>query len=442
MLPTHHLKPTPYVRVACILVLVAGGASVVRVLPGTGSHASAAEPEVPSRGQTDESGSSQALALFERRILPILKADQPSSCTECHISSVDLKNYIDPDQAKTFSSLVAAGLVDVEDPDASKILRFIARSPAQSELTTEKMREEEYEAFRAWIRAAVKEPKLLAAKPDDEDLLGAPLPAEVIRHARKDRVLSSFIENIWSEVGRCAACHSPDRNQETVEEWGEQVSWIKLGDPQATLRHMLEEELIDREAPAKSQLLTKPTLQEEHGGGQKMIIGDTTYVMFRRFLDDYAAVVAGDYRRADELPQPSPEVSRVSEIWLHLNDVPEEFDQITLRVNLHRWLEDEGRYSEERWATADRAVFGKGNRWGYHLTLTAPRDSPRAGKIVRRQELPPGRYLAKIYLDREGNLQKQYPYELGERELYGKMEIESRWQSGYGRSTQARFPAK
>jgi hypothetical protein len=24
-------------------------------------------------------------------------------------------------------------------------------------------------------------------------------------------------DNVWSEVGRCAACHSPDRNQKQVE---------------------------------------------------------------------------------------------------------------------------------------------------------------------------------------------------------------------------------
>jgi hypothetical protein len=394
---------------------------------------SAAEKLPPDR-------SADALALFNRRILPILKADRPSSCTECHISSVDLKNYIHPDQNHTFASLVAAGLVDVKNPDESKLLQFISRSPAQSELANQRMREQEYMAFQAWIRAAVKDPNLLDAKPADSDLLGAPLPLEVIRHARTDRVLSSFIENVWAEIGRCAACHSPDRNQKTVEEWGEQVSWIRLGDPEQTLRHLRENELIDVERPERSPLLTKPTMQEEHGGGQKMIIGDTTYVMFRRFLDDYSAVVAGRYRSADELPRQTEEVLHVSEIWIHLNDIPEELDGVTLRVNLHRWLEGEGRYSEERWATADRAVWGKGRRWGYHLTLTAPRGSQRAGEIIQQQSLPPGRYLVKMFLDPDGNLEKNYPYELGPREFYGQIEVDSQWQAGHGRSTQVTFP--
>ncbi|MFP6678390.1 MAG: hypothetical protein VB878_25100 [Pirellulaceae bacterium] len=35
-----------------------------------------------------------ALALFAKRILPIFQAKNPSSCTECHLSGVDLKDYI------------------------------------------------------------------------------------------------------------------------------------------------------------------------------------------------------------------------------------------------------------------------------------------------------------------------------------------------------------
>ena len=42
-----------------------------------------------------------SLAIFERRILPILNAQRPSSCAECHLSGVDLKDYIRPDQATT-----------------------------------------------------------------------------------------------------------------------------------------------------------------------------------------------------------------------------------------------------------------------------------------------------------------------------------------------------
>jgi hypothetical protein len=115
-------------------------------------------------------------------------------------------------------------------------------------------------------------------------------------------VLASFIDNIWTEVGRCAACHSPDRNQKQVQEHGEQVSWIKLNDPQATLDYMLEADLVNTKEPEKSLLLLKPTMQVDHGGGQKAVVGDKTYKQFRRFIDDYVASVNGKYPSAEDLP--------------------------------------------------------------------------------------------------------------------------------------------
>ncbi len=108
----------------------------------------------------DESADAQArgaLALFNKRILPILQSKNPSSCSECHLSGVDLKAYILPTQEATFASLVSAGLIDREKPDASKLLEFIRRSPEATELVSQKVREEELAAFRDWIRAAVKE---------------------------------------------------------------------------------------------------------------------------------------------------------------------------------------------------------------------------------------------------------------------------------------------
>jgi mono/diheme cytochrome c family protein len=379
-----------------------------------------------------------ALAVFEKRILPIFQSVKPSSCSECHLSGVDLKDYIRPTQQETFASLVAADMIDTRNPDNSKILRFISRSPDQPSLVTEKVRQQEFEAFRAWIRAAVNDPKLLA-KNDKAEPVGPKLPDEVIRHARKDRVLASFLENVWTEVGRCAACHSPDRNQEQVKKHGEQVSWIKLRNPQGTLDYMLEADLIDTEAPEKSLLLLKPTMQVEHGGGQKMGVGDRTYKQFRRFLDDYAAVVQGKYAKPNQLPKPSGELSVATEIWLKIEGVSAKYDKMLLQADLYRWTGSG--WSEDRVATSDRPVFGKGNLWQHSLSLTAPRDSEWAEQIAA-EKLPAGRYLVKLYIDQTGKLERDFTAELGREEFVGEVEVESRWPAGYGQMTVVKFPAK
>ncbi|MFN0021440.1 MAG: hypothetical protein ACKVP0_24580 [Pirellulaceae bacterium] len=382
-----------------------------------------------------------ALELFRQRITPILQAKNPSSCSECHLSGVDLKDYIGKTQEETFASLRDAGLVDVKKPEQSKLLAFIARKPEKTSLVSDKVRQQEYEAFQAWIVAAAKDPKLAAAKTGDAKL-GPSVDDEVIRHARKDQVLASFLDNVWSEVGRCAACHSPDRNQEQVKKHGTKVNWIKLGDPQGTLDNLLTTGIIDADAPEQSLLLLKPTNQVKHGGGVKLVVGDRTYKQFRAFIEDYAASSAGKYKTAKDLPKERAEVSNVTDIWFKLEGVPAKYDQQLLQVDLFRWDEKTKAWSKDRWATGDRQFFGKGQLWQQHLSVTAPRDSARAKEVMEKPTLPAGKYLAKIYIDQTGKLQKNYLAGLGKDEFVGQLEFNSKWPAGYGAMTVAQFPQK
>jgi hypothetical protein len=343
---------------------------------------------------TNKAKTDSSLVIFEKRILPIFRSVKPSSCAECHLSGVDLKAYIRPTQQQTFASLVSAGLIDMEQPDDSKILTFINRRPEKPSLVIDEIRQQEFEAFRAWVRAAVSDSTLIADK--EVQAIGPQLPEEVISHARMDRVLASFVENVWSEVERFAACHSPDRNQKQVKEHGEQVSRITLRDPQATLDYMLESKLIDTDEPEKSLLLMKPTVQITHGGGQKMVIGDRTYKQFRRFIDDYTAILHDKYAKPKQLPEPSHEVSIVTDIWFKIEGVSANFDKLLLQVNLYR--QTASGWSEHRVASSDRPVFGGGNLWQHSLSLTAQRETDWAKQIVAGT-LPPGKYLAKLYID-------------------------------------------
>lgn len=381
--------------------------------------------------------SDSSLAIFEKRILPIFQSAKPSSCAECHLSGVDLKEYIRPTQQQTFASLVSAGLIDVAKPDESKILTFISRRPEKPSLVTDEIRQVEFEAFRAWVRATVSDSTLIADK--DVQPIGPQLSEEVIRHARKDRVLASFVENVWTEVGRCAACHSPDQNQKQVKEHGEQVSWITLRDPQATLSYMLEADLIDTDEPEKSLLLMKPTMQVKHGGGQKMVIGDRSYKQFRRFIDDYTAIVHDKYAKSEQLPEPSDEVSIVTDIWFKIEGVPTKYDKMLLQVDLYQ--QTDAGWSEHRVATSDRPVFGGGNLWQHSLSLTAQRGTDWA-KQIAAGKLPSGKYLAKLYIDQTGKLQKDFTAELNEPDFVGEVEMESQWPAGYGNMTIVKFPAE
>lgn len=273
----------------------------------------------------------------------------------------------------------------------------------------------------------------------DAQPIGSQLPEEVIRHARSDRVLESFVENVWTEVGRCAACHSPDRNQKQVSEHGEQVSWIKLGDPEATFKYMLEAELIDTKNPANSLLLLKPMMQVKHGGGQKMVIGDRTYKQFRRFIDDYVAVVQSKYTKIEQLPEPNLETSVVTDIWLKVEGVPSKFDKMLMQVDVYQKIATG--WSDNRVATSDRPVFGGGNRWQHSLSLTANRDSDWAEQLTAKK-LPPGKYLLKLLIDQTGKLQRDFTAKLSDEDCIGQIEVESHWPAGYGNMTGVTFLAQ
>ena len=148
--------------------------------------------------------------------------------------------------------------------------------------------------------------------------------------------------------------------------------------------------------------------------------------------------VQGKYTAKDQLPEPSKEVSSVTDIWFKIEGVPAKFDKMLLQVDLYRST-DSG-WSEYRVATSDRAVFGKGNLWQHSLSLTAPRGTKWAEEL-RSGDLPPGRYLAKFYIDQRDKLQKDFTAELGEEDFVGQVEVESRWPAGYGQMTAVKFPS-
>ena len=156
-----------------------------------------------------------ASSLFHQRIMPIFRSPDPSSCVQCHLSSVDLKDYILPSHEQTFISLRDQGLVDLDHPQDSKILKLIEMgdkdTDQQAKLIHDKTRRAEYEAFSAWIVACCRDKELRNAPVNKESTQAKPaISDEVIRHARKDRVLDSFVRNIWSQRMRCFPCHTPD----------------------------------------------------------------------------------------------------------------------------------------------------------------------------------------------------------------------------------------
>lgn len=376
--------------------------------------------------------------IFERRIMPIFKSPNPSSCTQCHLAGVELKNYILPSHEKTFLSLRDQGLIDLDKPAESKILRLINMGEQYKQgaaLIQEKVRKAEYEAFAEWIRASCNDPKLRSApRLETTDLAKPPRPAEVIRHARKDKLLQAFEKTIWSLRFRCDACHMPGgpENSRLVQKDGARVSWIKKEGAEATMNYLLASNLIDVKKPERSLLLLKPLNEVKHGGGQKMLPGDDGYKAFRSWLEDYAAIVNDKYAAAAGLPRPpaGPETFG-SQHWLKFSDTPPAWGDKLLRVTVHTWNAQEKAWNPEPIAFADRGVWGRGKLWQHNLILAAEPGSMQAREWQRKPALAPARYLVKVYVDQKGRLATDWKSPLGKEDFVGQVEV-NRWTEGYG----------
>jgi hypothetical protein len=380
--------------------------------------------------------------VFEKRIVPIFKSPNPSSCTQCHLAGVDLKDYILPDAEKTFRSLRDQGLIDLETPAKSKIVKLIDmggegdQGPAAVHAKTRKA---EREAFLAWIAACAADPKLKnSPKLDEKERAQPPRPAEVIRHNRAGRVLESFTQNVWAWRFRCMNCHTEGtpQNDKYRKEYGDRVAWVKKDGPAATMEYLIASKLIDPAAPDKSLLLRKP-LGEKHEGGTKFVVGDDAYKGFRGWIEDVAAIRTDKYAAAKDLPPADAGPERFgTDVWLKLTDTPPAWADKFLLARVFAWDDKKKAWEENPIAVTDRVVFGKGKLWQHNLTLLATKDSDRA-KAWRSSKptLPDGKYLLKVYVDADGKLAKDWKASLGADEFVGQVDFSAKWREGYGAMT-------
>ncbi|MFO0811385.1 MAG: hypothetical protein U0746_22375 [Gemmataceae bacterium] len=376
--------------------------------------------------------------VFERRVLPIFRSPNPSSCAQCHLTGVDLKDYLKPDADETFRSLRDQNLVDLDKPEQSKILKLIAMGADKPSPIHDKVRATEREAFAAWLAACAADPTMRAAAKLPAEKLATPKrPDAVIRHGRTDRLLEAFERDVWAWRFRCMNCHTEGtpQNDKLVAKHGPRVAWVKKAGAAATMDYLLTSKLIELDAPDQSLLLRKP-LGEDHGGGVKFSPGDQGYQGFRRWIEDVAALKRDRYRTPADLPPAGEPIERFgTDVWFKLTDCPPEWAGKLLQVRLFAWNATAKAWEPTPIATSDRMVAPKGDLWQHNLTLLAAKGSERAKALKAKPALPTGRYLVRVYVDATAKLSRDWTATLGEAEYAGQADFTPRWREGYGGMT-------
>ena len=377
--------------------------------------------------------------------MPIFNSPNPSSCIQCHLSAVDLKDYILPSSRETFLSLRDQGLVDVASPSESKILNLISMGDLDSDSKArrihKKVREQEYEAFSSWIVACCSDPVLSNAKLEIEKTAGPTKPIKVIRHSRKDRVLDSFVRSVWSQRMRCFPCHTPaelnpanpmhakpiERHREFVEKFGQRMN-IFHDSPLKTMQALLASSskqhknalpLINMQDPANSLLLLKPmarvpgkdaggqlqtpssVLPVSHVGGIKIHKDDHSYKSILAWIQDYVSASNGEYEDSSELPSdnwyPTQHVVRIRSLpttWPNLS---------TVQVFLHHWDDDSNSWQKTPFAFTQSKVTPRKMINGPLFLIAS--DEQREEFDATGVTLEAAKVQLRIYLDHERKIE-------------------------------------
>jgi hypothetical protein len=344
--------------------------------------------------------------IYQQRIIPLLQSGS-NRCSQCHLSGIDLRSILSEDPAATFASLRARGWVDVDEPARSKFLDFVARQSEDATPIEQRVRDTELRALTDWLTAACKDSSLLSAAVVIHDDLK--INERLIRHARSDQVTRRFTIAIWSQLERCANCHSPDRNAKQVSEHGEQMSWIVPQDPAMTLKSLVQRQLIDLQSPKSSLLRLKAVGLEDHQAGVKFPEGGETDQEWVGFLEDYSKTVFGKYESAEQLPQPVLRHRWRSGLHLRIENLPETLEQGIYRVELCIQRPD-GSVESEPCAISESYVTAERRKWGNSLILIDNRKNIDPSDLTRPIEVDEvmlrGKYRLRMYPATKQDLQK------------------------------------
>lgn len=217
--------------------------------------------------------------LYDRRIAPLLDAERPKSCNQCHLSGLDLGVFVRDSICGTRACLLERGLIDRDAPENSLILRWIARAEPESEVLTESVIVEEYEGFSEFVRAiaacggesceGVTCADSGAPEACSEAAPSVNQPRRVPEGTGCDplSIERAFIDTAYAERGRCFPCHYPTEPKADVRapRWLETRGGCEAG-AATTLRNVIDSGYLDLDEPEQSLILLKP-LDPTFGGG-------------------------------------------------------------------------------------------------------------------------------------------------------------------------------
>jgi hypothetical protein len=278
--------------------------AVALVLAATLASCSGEDPATASAECLD-----RASKIFDARVAPLLAADQPKTCNQCHLSGVDMSLFVRDTVCETRACLYEYGLVDRNNVDDSLVLAWIARAKPDSALITQEVIQAELDGFKSFLTqltscdaSSCAGVRCTTAKDGASKCLRENEPLDPrLSHETPDcdprTIETAFRDNVYAWRGRCFPCHHSDQTlaDPTAPRWLSVEGTCDAGAVQ-TLRTVIAAGYLNAQNPEESLLVRKPLALEagglEHGGGEKFHDKtDFAYQSFLSFVQYWASCV-------------------------------------------------------------------------------------------------------------------------------------------------------
>jgi hypothetical protein len=151
---------------------------------------------------------SELSSLYTQYVEPFVSGAVATSCSQCHMTGIDISMYAQDTPCQTMACMVSLGAVNLDEPENSQLLAAIKMGDTQSSVFDV---DKEYEAMLEWITWSSQCHSTVCADVESPCSIGtgaASTGVNPIGDCSENDLLVVFWDAVIVDRGRCNSCHS------------------------------------------------------------------------------------------------------------------------------------------------------------------------------------------------------------------------------------------
>lgn len=179
-------------------------------MDGSSSTSTTDDPSADSSGGPPTSCDEEELSnMYTQYVEPFVSGAVPQSCSQCHMTGIDMSLYAQDTPCATMACMVEMGAVDLEDPEGSQLLAQIQLGDPNSSVFDVS---EEHAAMLEWIEWSAQCHGEVCADTETPACTSGTGASSTgvnpIGDCSEDDLLAVFWDTVIVDRGRCLTCHS------------------------------------------------------------------------------------------------------------------------------------------------------------------------------------------------------------------------------------------